>query len=122
MVGPRTDREPVDEARGMRLQEALRARHTRKLYGLALDLGVDQSAISRWKSGGAISLHHAAILCTHLDISLDWLVLGRGDMDKAPASERATHAALLFQKLAPTVQQAFLTILQSVRPESVPAD
>lgn len=51
------------------------------MLNLALDLGVDESAISRWKKGGAMSLDSAARLARALDVSLDWIVLGRGEME-----------------------------------------
>jgi hypothetical protein len=57
---------------GARLNEALRARGVRKLYPLAIELGVDESALSRWRKGGAISLDSAIRLAEHLDVSLDW--------------------------------------------------
>ncbi len=68
-------------SRGERLQEALAERGVRKQMALAAELGVDESAISRWQRDAGLSLNHAARLCEVLDISLDWLVLGRGDMD-----------------------------------------
>lgn len=52
-----------------------------KLYALAVEIGVDESAISRWKKGRSISLENAAEVCRALDISLDWLVMGRGSID-----------------------------------------
>jgi len=51
------------------------------MLNLALDLGVDESAISRWKKGGPMSLDSAARLARVLDVSLDWIVLGRGEME-----------------------------------------
>jgi transcriptional regulator with XRE-family HTH domain len=48
---------------------------------LAAQLGVNESTISRWQRNQGLSVEHAARLCDALDISLDWLVLGRGDMD-----------------------------------------
>jgi transcriptional regulator with XRE-family HTH domain len=66
---------------GERLQQALRRRRIRKLHALAVEIGVDQSAISRWRKGRPISLPNAISLCRALDISLDWLVTGRGAMD-----------------------------------------
>lgn len=51
------------------------------MLNLALDLNVDESAISRWKQGGAMSLKNAARLARILDVSLDWIVLGRGEME-----------------------------------------
>ena len=67
--------------RGERLSFALRLRRLPKMTSLAAELGVDESAISRWRKDGAISLHSASRLCEVLDISLDWLVLGRGDIE-----------------------------------------
>jgi hypothetical protein len=66
---------------------------------LAAELGVDESAISRWQRDAGLSLTHAARLCEVLDISLDWLVLGRGDMNlhrraAAPSAELDSGAPL----------------------------
>ncbi|MFY9762674.1 MAG: helix-turn-helix transcriptional regulator [Xanthobacteraceae bacterium] len=66
---------------GERLQQALRRRRIRKLHALAVEIGVDQSAISRWRKGQPISLPNAISRCRALDISLDWLVTGRGAME-----------------------------------------
>lgn len=67
--------------RATRLRQAMAARGVAKLCVLAAILGVTESAISRWRQGGAITLENAALLCDSLEISLDWLVLGRGDME-----------------------------------------
>ena len=66
---------------GRRLQQAFRRRRIRKLHALAAEIGVDQSAISRWRKGQPISLANAVVLCHALDISLDWLVTGQGTME-----------------------------------------
>jgi hypothetical protein len=68
-------------SRGDRLTRAIKQRGVVKMINLALDLRVDESAISRWKKGGAMSLENAARLAEVLDVSLDWIVLGRGEMD-----------------------------------------
>ena len=68
-------------SRGERVAHAIRARGVKKMLNLALDLGVDESAISRWKNGGSMSLDSAARLARVLDVSLDWIVLGRGEME-----------------------------------------
>lgn len=68
--------------RGERLQTAMAARGIRKQIVLASELGVNESAISRWQQGAGLSLDHAVKLCETLDISLDWLILGRGEMDQ----------------------------------------
>ncbi len=66
---------------GQRFQTALKRRNVPKLYVLALEVGVDQSAITRWKQGRTISMVNAVKLCEVLDISLDWLMMGRGTID-----------------------------------------
>jgi len=68
-------------SRGERLRIALTARGRIKQMALAAELKVDESAISRWQRNKGLSLEHAGHLCEVLYISLDWLILGRGDMD-----------------------------------------
>jgi transcriptional regulator with XRE-family HTH domain len=79
------------QAWGDRLQYALNRRGVRKLYALAVELGVDESALSRWRQGRSITLANAVTLCQTLDISLDWLLLGRGDMDAHQPSDHETR-------------------------------
>lgn len=67
--------------RGERLSLAMEARNVRKQHALACQLGVHESAITRWKEDGALSLTNAVALCRALDISLDWLLLERGTID-----------------------------------------
>lgn len=69
------------ESRGDRLSRAIKGRGISKMMALALDLDVHESAISRWRKNGPMSLENAARISEVLDISLDWLVLGRGQMD-----------------------------------------
>jgi transcriptional regulator with XRE-family HTH domain len=71
----------MSSSRGKRLHQALTIRKIKKLYVLAIEVGVSESAISRWKKGGAISADHVVKLCKVLDISIDWFLLGRGNMD-----------------------------------------
>ncbi|WP_315755799.1 MULTISPECIES: helix-turn-helix transcriptional regulator [unclassified Bradyrhizobium] len=68
--------------RGTRIKEALDARRIRKQHALARALNVHESAITRWKEDGNMSLQNAIALCEELDISADWLLLGRGTMDQ----------------------------------------
>lgn len=66
--------------RGTRLREAMKVRGFKKQYALAVSLQVNESTVTRWLSGGPMSLESAIEVCQALDISLDWLVLGRGEM------------------------------------------
>lgn len=85
----------ADTEFGRRLREALEQRGIHKLYPLALEIGVDESAISRWRSGHTISLANAVRLAVHLDISLDWLLTGRGHLNShLPPQEDGPRCAL----------------------------
>lgn len=66
------------------------ARGYNKQHAFAVALNVSQSTVTRWLANGPMSLESAADICAILDISLDWLVLGRGEM----ASEAAASGAV----------------------------
>lgn len=68
--------------RGKRVQHAMEMRGVRKHFSLAVDIGVDQSTLCRWTKGSPLSLDNAVKFCEVLDISLDWLLLGRGDVEQ----------------------------------------
>lgn len=83
---------------GARLCLAMKARGLEKLCALAVCMQVSESAISRWRKGGPVTLENAVLLCSTLDISLDWLLLGRGEMDAGcPGAEE--HVDHPYQKL-----------------------
>ena len=94
-------------SRGDRLTNALKARRVPKNYALAVDINVDESAISRWKKDGSISTEHVARLCEVLDVSADWLLLGRGNMD----SHKHFSASVAEREL--------ITLLRTLPPDSV---
>lgn len=71
---------------GQRLQEAIRLRGIPKLCVLSLDIGVSESALSRWLRSEPITLENFAKLCVVLDVSADWLLLERGGMIRRPSS------------------------------------
>jgi transcriptional regulator with XRE-family HTH domain len=73
--------------RGERLRLAMDARGVRKQHAFAFQLKVHESAITRWKANRSFSLDNAIAVCAALDISLDWLLLGRGTMDFHKVSE-----------------------------------
>jgi len=106
--------------RGQRLQEAMAARGIRKQIVLAAELGVNESAISRWQQGYGLSLENAAKVCEVLDISLDWLILGRGHMDqhRAPADDPARTVAIqAIDSLPGAVIRALGNLADSLRVE-----
>jgi hypothetical protein len=67
--------------RGSRLIEAMNTRGMKKQHALAHAVGVNESAVTRWKGDGPMSLENAVALCQTLDISLDWFLTGAGTMD-----------------------------------------
>ena len=78
----RIARSERDPGRGRRLEEALRIRNIPKMYVLAIEVGVSESTISRWKKGAPIATENLIKLCQFLDVSADWLLLARGDIDQ----------------------------------------
>jgi hypothetical protein len=66
----------------------MEVRGVRKQHALAFQLKVHESAITRWKANQPLSLENAIALCAALDISLDWLLLGRGTMDSHKEPEK----------------------------------
>jgi transcriptional regulator with XRE-family HTH domain len=72
----------------------MRWRGVSKMMALAHDLNVNESAISRWRQDGAMSLANAARVAEVLDISMDWLILGRGEMDIHQAVRRIDGEAV----------------------------
>lgn len=94
-------------ARAWRLQQALERRGRRKRYALAVELGVNPSSLTRWLQGEPISIQHAIRLCEVLEISLDWLLLGRGQPD---AGELVR---------LDLVEERLVSLCRDVRPEVV---
>lgn len=86
---------------GIRLKVALQVRQIGKQYALAVELGVHESAISRWQQGRSISVPHLIALCQTLDISIDWLLTGQGSMTqhKLPMADPVEAARILFQDI-----------------------
>lgn len=105
------------ESRGDRLSRAIKGRGISKMMALALDLDVHESAISRWRKGGPMSLENAARISEVLDISLDWLVLGRGEMDAHSAEGLASEEFELVQmvrRLKRTAVQHLMALLKDM--------
>lgn len=101
-----------------RFAHALALREVGKLYALAVAIGVNESAISRWKKGRTISLENAAQVCRALDISLDWLVMGRGGIDShriaAPPEPADALIRQAFPELPPRQARAAATALRAL--------
>jgi transcriptional regulator with XRE-family HTH domain len=109
------------ETLGERLRHAMAVRGVTKQMAFAVELGVDESAVSRWRRGAGLSIVHAARVCEVLDISLDWLILGRGDMDlhRSQPAERAapSRLAAVIERLPETVADALTQLVLTVQAE-----
>ena len=66
------------KSRGDRIAYAIYASNAGKISALAMELGVNESAISRWKKNGNLTIQNVGRFCEILDVSLDWIILGRG--------------------------------------------
>ncbi|MDD7910970.1 helix-turn-helix transcriptional regulator [Pseudovibrio exalbescens] len=95
LVGPKARPQMVDltdkrEAAhwGERLQAISHAQGWTKQLSLASALNVDVSTVSRWLRGGKVSVEHLIALSELLNVSLDWLLLGRG----TPTGDRTDQA------------------------------
>lgn len=110
----------MDNVRGNRLGEAMHARGVYKLSVLAALLGVTESAVSRWRHSGAMTVENVTSMCIALDISVDWFLTGRGHMDmhKAAASNASSLIAALAEKLRPHVREQLEGLLHAVITEA----
>jgi plasmid maintenance system antidote protein VapI len=106
--------------RGERLRLAMDARGVRKQHAFAFQLKVHESAITRWKANRSLSLDNAIAVCAALDISLDWLLLGRGTMDfhkvsdKKNADNEEKYPVAPFRQLSQLLTQQTSTCLQAL--------
>jgi transcriptional regulator with XRE-family HTH domain len=106
--------------RGERLRLAMDARGVKKQHAFAFQLKVHESAITRWKTNRSFSLDNAIAVCAALDISLDWLLLGRGTMDSHKASEtnnmetEENYLAAQFKYLSKLLTQQTSTCLEAL--------
>lgn len=100
-------------ARGARLSYAMRHRGFNKLSVLAHHLGVTESAVSRWRGQGNMTVNNIIAVCDVLDVSADWLLLGRGAMEwrgAVPGEEDGFEPWL--HQLPPDVRRLMLELVR----------
>ena len=114
MYDAREPPEDVPTDFGGRLTMAMRLRDNYKATALACALGVNESAVSRWKRGGPITLAHAIGLCDALDISMDWLIRGIGSPDPQPVP----HHPLAPPRVSPQTVAELRALLHAIAPDS----
>lgn len=109
-------------ARAARLSYAMRHRGFNKLSVLAHRLGVTESAVSRWRGQGNMTVTNVTAVCAALDVSADWLLLGRGAMDWCCAkSGEADGLELWLHQLSPDDHRLMLELVRRlVRPPGAP--
>ncbi|MGF0538047.1 helix-turn-helix domain-containing protein [Agrobacterium sp. ES01] len=103
---------------GERFQMALASRGASKQMAFAARIGVDASQISRWRRGRGWTVGNAVRVCLMLDISADWLLLGRGRMDlhvdpmPARSEDKLSEAAT---RLPPPIIDVLTSVAETVQ-------
>ena len=105
-----------DAARGARLSAAMIANGQKYNCQLSYDLGITESSLSRWRGGGPMSVSRAVSLAQHLNVTLDWLIMGRTSQNRkieSPNLElgQATH---MFVALTPNDRELVLTLTKAL--------
>lgn len=96
---------------GNRLRVLLKKQRNLKHLVLANAIGVEESTISRWLSGGNIKMIHLIRLSEYLDVSVDWLILGRG----TPLQHRdSTFQDDFFKNLPDDVKDDLFSLLKKL--------
>lgn len=109
-----------DKARGKRIREAMLQRKMRKVHAVAAELNVSVAAVSRWQNGGHTSLESACAVAKLLDVSLDWLLLGRGTMEwhkDSTISIAELQLVLALRSRSSAVRSCLIRLLEVIPPE-----
>ena len=85
----------LDRQRGKRIANAMQKRGRHKAMALAIELGVSPAAMSKWINGHSMTLENACLLAECLDVSLDWLAMGR-NLPEWLQGDQLTHEELEF--------------------------
>lgn len=110
-----------DEGRGQRVRIAIAQRKIGKIHALAVDLGVSVAAVSRWQNGGQMSLDAAVQLSKRLDVSLDWLLLGEGALDRPQDTLLSSEEVSLIEALRQrpvAIRRALAQLVQVIPPDA----
>jgi transcriptional regulator with XRE-family HTH domain len=91
---------------GMRLKDALKAR-TISISKLSHLLGVSRTATNDWINNKGMRTQHLIKICLMLNLSMDWLILGKGEKN------------LLGSKHLSMSEWKLLQVLRIANPESV---
>lgn len=107
------------ETRGSRLRMAMQAHGLSKLSAMAAAVGVSDSAISRWCHDGPMTLENVVALSEVLEVSIDWLLLGRGPMQQHDIVASTCHPqiARAVAQMKPHVREHLSRFLSTVQEE-----
>jgi len=102
------------------LRIAMRVRGLTKLSAMAAAVGVTESAISRWCHDGPMTIENVVVVCAVLEMSIDWFLLGRGDMDQHHADMLASHPpiARAIARMKPHAREYLSRFLSSVQEDA----
>ncbi|URK85950.1 helix-turn-helix transcriptional regulator (plasmid) [Rhizobium sp. RCAM05350] len=93
------DQPQIDRARGTRLKQAMVIRGHHKAMALAAELSISPAALTKWTQGHAMSVDHARKLAGLLNVSLDWLLMGRNGPDFLQSDHLSALELDLIEKL-----------------------
>lgn len=82
-----------------------------------MEIDVHASTVTRWLQGAPIQIEHAERLCIVLDISIDWLLLGRGSLDPATPERLSAAERHLLQearRTTPEILELIVTLLSRI--------
>lgn len=103
-----------------RLQVAMQARNITATK-LAYALGISKSSVSDWLKGGGLNIQNAAAMALELNLSLDWLLLGKGGMDLFGPIHPTADEMLLVRQLRDAGQSAFASFFSMLENLARPA-
>jgi transcriptional regulator with XRE-family HTH domain len=114
--------QPINRQRGERIARAMERRGRNKAMALAMELGVSPAALSKWINGHSMTLENACLLAESLDVSLDWLAMGRNAPDWLQKDQLTPEEQDLLEKLRRRPGRVLgpLLALISEIPERVP--
>lgn len=111
-------RQPINIERGNRFDQAMKSRGHLKAMALAAELDISPAAISKWKQGHAMSVDHACNVAGLLDISLDWLLLGRNSPDWLQPdrlSDSESELVSMLRQRPARVAQLLITLVSEIK-------
>jgi phage repressor protein C with HTH and peptisase S24 domain len=99
----------------------MQARAITKLSALAAAVGVTESAISRWCHDGQMTTNNVVSLCEILSISIDWLLLGSGPMQREGEGASTSHPEIghMIERMKPHVREHLSRFLSSLHQDIV---